>query len=395
MSIRKRVLPSGKEVWQYDYRDQTGARRRKQFATKREASNFETTARHQVREGTHVAESATVTISEAGRKWLASAEHHGLERTTIDQYRQHLDYHITPFIGDVKLSRLTVPAIREFQEALRNTPYPLDYPAAKLRGKSRSATMIRRVTVSLGSLISDARERGLVSGNAVHDMRDRRKRKSDRRQRRRLEVGADIPTPDEIRAIVDAAEGRYRPLILTAIFTGLRASEMRGLRWQDLDLSGKCLHVRQRADKYHAIGMPKSDTSQRRVPLSPIVVNTLREWKLSCPKGKLDLVFPNGEGNVEWHPNIIKRGLHPTLIRARVVTETGEPKYPGLHALRHFYASWCINRIEDGGLALPPKSVQERMGHSSIVVTMDTYGHLFPSADEDAAMSAAERVLLG
>ena len=69
-------------------------------------------------------------------------------------------------------------------------------------------------------------------------------------------------------------------------------------------------------------------------------------------------------------------------------------KYSGMHALRHFYASWCINRQADGGLGLPPKSVQERLGHSSIVITMDTYGHLFPRGDDGKELAAAETALL-
>jgi integrase len=71
-----------------------------------------------------------------------------------------------------------------------------------------------------------------------------------------------------------------------------------------------------------------------------------------------------------------------------------QPKYTGLHALRHFYASWCINRREDGGLELPPKVVQHRLGHSSIMVTMDTYGHLFPRTDDGSELAAAETALL-
>ena len=69
------------------------------------------------------------------------------------------------------------------------------------------------------------------------------------------------------------------------------------------------------------------------------------------------------------------------------------PKYTGFHALRHWYASWCINRKADGGLELTAKAVQSRMGHSSIQVTFDTYGHLFPSADEGAELAAAEQAL--
>ena len=121
---------------------------------------------------------------------------------------------------------------------------------------------------------------------------------------------------------------------------------------------------------------------------------TLREWKLKCPKGKLGLVFPSGTGNIEYHGNIVKRGLKPILVKARVTDAKGEAKYTGLHPLRHWYASWLINRAEDGGLGLPPKVVQARLGHSSITMTMDVYGHLFASGDDTEAMAAAEKALL-
>ena len=151
----------------------------------------------------------------------------------------------------------------------------------------------------------------------------------ERQQKARPRYGVDIPTNDEIRLMIEHASGRYRPFLITAIFTGLRASELRGLRWDDVDLDKAVIHVRQRADKYHAIGMPKSDAGQRTVPLPPMVVNTLREWKLACPKGRLNLVFPNGEGNIEWHPNIIKRGLHPVQIAAGIVVPTGKTDKDG------------------------------------------------------------------
>ena len=209
---------------------------------------------------------------------------------------------------------------------------------------------------------------------------------------------------EEIRAILGAAEGRYRPFLITAIFTGMRASELRGLTWADGDLQKAQIHVRQRADRYHVVGMPNSGAGQRTIPLTPMVVNTLKEWRLACPKGKLNLVLPNGECNVEWHQNIVNRGLHPTLIKAGVTISTAKkdeegnpiltPKYTGLHALRHRFASWCINRKADGGPELSPKAVQARMGHSSIQVTFDTYGHLLPTADEAQVLADAEARLL-
>jgi integrase len=204
----------------------------------------------------------------------------------------------------------------------------------------------------------------------------------------------DIPTPDEIRTLVGKLNGRWRPLLLTAIFTGLRASELRGLRWTDVDLKRSELHVRQRADRYNKMGAPKSETSERIIPLAPMLVNTLREWKLSCPKGELGLVFPNGAGRIESHSNIIHRGLEPAMIAAGIVTATGKAKYTGLHSLRHFYASWCINRRVDGGLELPLKLVQARLGHASVQMTADRYGHLFPRGDDGAELAAAERAFL-
>lgn len=396
MSVRKRTWTTGKGVektaWVVDYVDTKGKRRLKTFAKKKDADAFAATASVEVREGIHVADRETVAIKEAGDLWLKSCGAAGLERSTLDQYESHLRLHIEPMIGTTKLSKITVPAVRAFQEQLRE--------------EGRSAAMIKRVTVSLGSILSDAQERGLVVRNAVHEMSKRRKggTKAEKRQKARLRYGVDIPTTAEVRAVLEAAEGRYRPFLITAIFTGMRASELRGLTWADVDLEKAQVHVRQRADKYHVIGMPKSDAGQRTIPLTPMVVNTLREWKLACPKGDLNLVFPNGEGNVEWHQNIIKRGLWPSLIKAGVTVPTdkndeeGKPmmaaKYTGLHALRHWFASWCINSKADGGLELSPKAVQARMGHSSIQVTFDTYGHLFPATDEAQALADAESRLL-
>lgn len=181
---------------------------------------------------------------------------------------------------------------------------------------------------------------------------------------------------------------------MTLIFAGLRSSELRGLRWSDVDLKGGELHVRQRADRYNTIGKPKSESGDRTIPLGPLVLNALKEWKLACPKGGLDLRFPNGKGNIEEHGNIIKRVMAPALAAAGVVNARGGTKYGGTHAFRHFYASWCINRKKDGGLELPLKTVQQRLGHSSIVMTSDVYGHLFPRGDDGSEMAEAERLLL-
>jgi integrase len=144
------------------------------------------------------------------------------------------------------------------------------------------------------------------------------------------------------------------------------------------------------------------------IPIPAGLAQVLREWKLVCPKrdGKLDLVFPNGAGNPEKHANVINRGLMPAMLAAGVTTTDGVtlnenggpkllPKYTGLHSLRHFFASLCINPVNRGGMALSPKEAQERLGHASIQQTYDTYGHMFPRGDSVSEVDAAERALLG
>jgi len=383
MSVRKREWITSKgeprEAWVVDYVDQQSVRHIKTFDRKKEADAYEDSVGVDVRAGVHT--SSKKTVAEAGKNWIAACEAHGLEAATIESYRQHLNDHIVPYLGNVKLAQLTVPGVRAFMD--------------KLRAEKRSPAMVKRVVGDLGSILSDAQERGDVAQNVVRSLSKRKKRRAgERRQKGKLKVGVDIPTPAEIKAIVGHLQGRWRPLLLTAIFAGLRASEIRGLRWEDVDLKKAILHVRQRADKFKVIGKPKSEAGERTIPMPPILVNSLREWKLRCPKSELGLCFPTGEGNVEYHSNIVVRGLAPVQVAAGVVTK-GNAKYTGLHSLRHFYASWCINRKEDGGLGLPLKVVQHRLGHSSIQMTADVYGHLFGNGDDGTELAAAEKALLG
>jgi integrase len=387
MSVRKRkwLIRSGeeREAWIVDYIDQRGERHIETFAKKKEAEARHAEIRVDVRAGVHVAPSNSVTVKEAGAIWIKTAEGAGLERATIKQYREHVEQHIVPFIGAVKLSEMNAQTVRKFED--------------RLREQERSPVMVRKVISSLGSLLADAQEQGLAARNPVRDLRRNRRRSKDRntekRQRGKLRAGVDVPTPSEIKSIIAAAKGRWRPFLITAIFTGLRASELRGLRWEDVNLNVRELHVRQRADRFNEIGKPKSAAGERIIPFGKFAANALKEWKLACPRGVGDLVFPNGVGKVESLANIINRGLIPAQIAAGVVVN-GRAKYTGLHALRHFYASWCINRPAQGGLGLPPKVVQERLGHSSITMTYDRYGHLFPRGDDADELDAAEQALL-
>jgi integrase len=377
MSIRKRTWKTG-EAWVVQYstaeKDARGKRRRhiKSFERKRDAEAFEAQTRVDVGKGVHVAHSRSVTVETAGRKWVDSCT--ALEQTTINQYEQHLKYHINPLLGAVKLSALTIPVVRSWQD--------------RLSADGRSPAMIRKVTTSLSTLLSDAMERGDAAQNVVKSMATNRKRgksgKAEKRAKGKLRVGTDIPTPNEIQSLLSRAKGKWRPLLLVGIRCGLRASELRGLPWTDINFEKAELHVRQRADRYHQIGNPKSEDSHRTVPIAPATLAALREWKKECPAGELNLVFPNDAGHVESHDNIINHGLIPAWEAAGVTD-----RYSGLHALRHYFISWCLARPPVGvGLSL--KEASERAGHANIAITADTYGHLLPRDDEAAALASAE-----
>jgi integrase len=397
MSVRKRTWTTAKgeerEAWVVDYFDQAGERHIQTFDRKKDADECHASVRVDVRQGVHTPKNKSITVAKAAEDWIAYVKLEQRERSTIDQYRQHVDLHIVPRIGWEKLANLTTPRVNKFRDELL---------------ASMSRAMAKKVLTSLKSLLRDAKRRGNVAQNVALDVSI----KADKRGKRKLKVGVDIPTTDEIKRIIQAAPApaKDRPLLLTAIFAGLRSSELRGLRWVDIDLKRGEIHVRQRADRHNVVGKPKSESGNRTIPIGPLVVNALKEWKLACPKGTHGLVFPNGTGNFENHSNIVKRVLCPVQFAADVTVpvrdasgkqkrdKDGNPivaaKYTGTHALRHFYASWCINRKKDGGLELPAKLVQERLGHSSIVMTMDVYGHLFPRGDDGGELAEAEKLLL-
>jgi len=285
--VRKRIwtTKTGEHTaWVADYfsprPDGKRQRHTKTFATRKEANAW---LAHT--QGIRTPAHASPAVLEAGEQWIAQAETDGLERATVRQYRQHLDLHIKPFLGHPKLCDLTPGAIQSFRNVLVR--------------QGRSRMLVGKVVSSLGSILAEA----MAKWRAMQARHDRWRARVEKRHTTRLQVGVDIPQKDGIRAMLDHA-GRLRPLLVRAVFTGLRASELRGLTWDAVDLDRKVLTVRQRADRWNATDSPKSDTGKREVPLAPIVVTTLKEWKLACPRfadgeeAGLWLVFPNSNGEV-------------------------------------------------------------------------------------------------
>jgi integrase len=385
MSVRKRTWSTNgvkQTAWVLDYRDQNGNRRHKTFPTRKAAEAWSVDALHEVKQGTHTPASISITVSEGFDLWIAACEADGLEFGTIKQRKEHKNLHVAPFIGADKLSALTAPGLYDFDDRLRKA--------------GRSLSMRRKVMTNVKTMLTFCQGKGKVAQNVAMAVKIKA---DDQRDVAPVRAGVDFPTRDELRTILEKTKDRWRPLAITAVFTGMRASELRGLPWANVDLDDAVIHVRQRADQWGTIGRPKSKAGNRDIPLTSMAVNALRQWKDACPKGKHGLVFPNGAGNVESHQNIAHRFWEPFQLANGMANDSGERdkdgnpilegKY-GLHALRHAAASLFIAH-----LGWTPKRVQTVMGHSSIKMTFDIYGHLFEDREADAvAMKKLEAAIV-
>jgi integrase len=360
-----------------DYRDKAGVRRFETFKLKKHADARLTTILGELRLGTHTPNSASITMREAAESWYQEGEAGDTrrERATQRNYRHYLDAYILPMLGNHKLSALTTPGIVQFRDRLKD----------QFKDKTSLVTP-RKILLVLKHILSKAQLEGLVGQNVAAPVNYKREQA---RNKKRLEIGIDIPTKEEVRLMIDTAGGRWRPFLVVLAFCGLRASEIRGLKWDDVDLEKRTITIRQRADRWGTLGMPKSGASQRTIPLGQMVTNVLREWRLKCTKRESNLLFPSAADTPLVHSNIVNLMYRPLQRKAGIVNSEGNPKYE-LHKLRHFTASHWID------LAFAPKRVQEMMGHSSITMTFDRYGHLFPSLEADQAkLEKGELSILG
>lgn len=256
-----------------------------------------------------------ICIKDAATHWLARCELEKLERATLHSYSGHVRNHIEPKIGHLLLKDLSAVHVREFLDCM-------------LRDSTRA--MAKKCLTTLRSIISAAQERGMVLHNVARDVKLRR---SERHDPDRV-----FPTKDEIRALLANASPRNQPLIMTALFTGMRMSELRGLSWDAIDFERSIITVRKRADRYCDMGNTKSKSGRREIPMGPQLAGVLKQWKQACPSGALDLAFPNGAGRVETHSNIYNRIFKPLMLSCGIVDGKGAPRF-SLHALRHAAAS--------------------------------------------------------
>ena len=361
-----------KEAWRLRYTDAGGRERQKQFERKGDAEAYRIKVGWEVSQGTHTPDGASITVSKAADLWIERARQQELERSTIKSYEEIARLHIKPLIGAEKLSKLTMPAVQVYLDSLL---------------EARSKAMAGKAIRALSSIITEAQRRGLVAQNVAKGVKVIR----SKREKKKIVV----PAKQDLRAMLERAASDFpdfRPLLLTAIFAGLRSSELRGLRRVDVDLRAAEITVCQRADQWGEIGPPKSQAGHRTIPIPPMLVSVLREWMLRAPPSVAGLLFPNGEGGVRLHSNMLNREYWPLQIAAGLweptskCDEEGEPivraRYD-FHSLRHAAASAWVKQHVD------LKRLMTWLGHASVQTTLDVYGHLIRDQHGDAAIVAA------
>jgi integrase len=225
----------------------------------------------------------------------------------------------------------------------------------------------------MGAVMTYACRKRYIDYNPIRDI-EKPKGRSEHK-----EDELNILAPDQcIKLFDNTPELKYRTLFMMAVLTGMRQGELFGLKWSDINWFSKQVHV-CRTFNHGRFYEPKSKSSRRKIDLAPQLVTMLKEWKLACLKSDLDLVFPNEEGKPLSPINMVKRKFEPALKKAKIDRIR-------FHDLRHTYASIQIDLGEN------PKYIQNQMGHASINVTFDIYGHLIKTENKEAAKRLGDAI---
>jgi len=363
-----------KSAWVVDYTDSRGDRQRKHLSHKKAADAFRIHVEGQMQAGTYRPNADKVTVKEVCENFLEHCEGRNerderMTRKMLTVYKGHVNNHIlhTDYgLGSRKLSQLTARSVGEFRDRLRS--FGVTVPTT------------RKILATLHSALEYAISQDWIATNAARGIRVIGPRDEGSKK-------IVPPSKEAMRALLDAASADLRIMLLFAATTGARAGEQWAVRWRDIDLDKGKLNITRRVDAYGEEGAPKSAAGVRTVPLSNQLIAKLKAWKLKSKfKSPDDLIFPNREGGHIGHDNLIKRQFLPLFEKfegAHKEDPANAPVPPprfNWHGLRHFAVScW----IEAG---LTPKTVQTFAGHASLQVTMDRYGHLFPTEDHKKAM---------
>lgn len=328
---------------------------RKTFTHKADAQSWAADVKRGVDLGTLRAPTKR-TLGEAAVAWLAGAEAGTIRNrsgnrykpATLRGYRQALRDHVLPFLGGRKLNGITTADLQALVD--------------RWSAEDQSPSTIRNSIKPLQAIYRRARAR---EGLAVNPTRD-------------LELPA--PNPKEVEIVAPEVAAQLLEVLLiedralwaTALYAGLRYGELRALRWSAVDLAGGSIRITESWDPKEGAIAPKTRNSQRTTPLPGLLRDYLMEHRIATEEPPAEaLVFGDRTGKAFQAATIYRRA-----DRAWEAQSLGRLR---LHQARHTYASYMI------AAGVNAKALSSFMGHSSITVTFDLYGHLMPGTQAEAA----------
>lgn len=350
-------------------KDSAGKRKQKWFGgykTKKEAEKNLVKHISDIENNTLVS-SDKMTLKDYLNYWLSSYVDNNLSETTIYGYRYLMELHVIPILGNIQLQKLQPIQIQNlYDEKLKN---------GRLDGKgglsAKSITYIHRV---LRKALSQALKLQLVSRN-VADYVEIPKKKP---------FNASVLNKNELSLYLDAFKDTYLYLpVVLALSVGLRRGETLGLRWKDIDFENKTIIINQtllHAKAGIIVGTPKTERSHRSIVISESILGLFKKQqeKQAEYKSKLedayndhDLVCCHEDGS-PINPATLSRKFEKILRRNNL-------NHIRFHDLRHTNATLLLE------CKVPAKIVSERLGHSTIGITMDLYSHVLKEMQEEAA----------
>ncbi|HBG49952.1 MAG TPA: hypothetical protein DDW90_10725 [Cyanobacteria bacterium UBA9971] len=346
---RKWKIKNGeKSCWAFDYLNTFGKRKIVSgFSTKQEAEREKANILSKVNNGIYVENNKFLTFADMAEKHMKFHAEIHCKLSTYHSYVSYLKNHIFPLLADMRAIEITPNTINEYIKVKQD--------------EKLSNSSINKHLALIGAVFQSAINEGLLSINPVYKVKKLKEAQKE----------MEILTKEEIYAALETAKKHYPdfyPLLLTAIFTGMRRGELLALTWDKINWVMKQIKV-DRSVYSGQFVTPKTPKSKRRINMTDELVKVLKEWRLRCPNGELNLVFPNNEGKFMDEHNLKRRKFVPVLRRAGV-------NQIRFHDLRHTFASLLLAEN------LPAKYIQDQLGHSSIKTTMDRYSHLMPEVHQ-------------
>jgi len=366
MGVKVRERPKSSGVW-WVFVDQRGMRKAKKCGPKKLANQVAEIMEANLKLGRPLlGEEEKPPLPTLHRFFRRFEEDHletAVRETTRLSYKNSFEKHILPSLGNTPIDQISRTQVKKL--------------VADLVKKNLAKPTIRIITAELCALMNHAIEEGLIQSNPAQKLGKFYKQAKVRHKEINPLTHDEVPV--FLQAVLERKVSRqHYPLFLCAIHTGLRSSELAGLQWGDVDFRGEFLTVRRGIVGGKVIETTKTGKI-RRVDLSDSLLEELAELKRKrreewLEKGRNEIpdwIFCNREGNTLDMHNLKNRHFFKCLEKAGL-------RRIRFHDLRHTFASLLI---QDGqSLAY----VKEQLGHSSIKLTVDVYGHLVPGANREA-----------